>query len=53
VGPLRSVKHHIAETVAVEEANGLEVARKGFAVTCVQRGDELLCGLFRDFLDLF
>ncbi len=37
----------------MEAPNGLEIAGKRLAVACLQRSDQLLGGLFRDFLDLF
>src|ERR1700693_4120186 len=40
-------------TVAMEPPNGLEIGGERFAVALVERSDELLCSLLRDFLDLF
>ncbi len=50
---LHGDEQDIVQTIAMETANGFEIASKRFAVALLQRSDELLGGVFGDFLDLF
>ena len=50
---LRSDEHDIVQTVVVEASDGFEIAGERFTAACVEGSDEMLGGLFCDFLDLF
>jgi len=50
---LQCNEQNVVQTVAMETSNGFEIGGKRLAMTLLQRSDELLCGLLRDFLDLF
>jgi len=41
------------QTVVVEASDGFEIAGERFTAACVEGSDEMLGGLFCDFLDLF
>jgi hypothetical protein len=50
---LRSDEHDIVQTVVVEASDGFEIAGERFTAACVEGSDEMLGGLFCDFLDSF
>jgi hypothetical protein len=52
-GFLRSDEHDIVQAVVVEASDGFEIAGERFTAACVEGSDEMLGGLFCDFLDLF
>jgi len=53
IGLLQGDEQNVVQTVPMETSNGLEIAGESLAMALLERSDELLGGLLRDFLDLF